>query len=374
MMAAINILFNESITDTITYRYFFVNIIVLLIFLFAVEYNNKIKWCRFDSLIIIAFFYLFFHTVFKNFTFDNIIQILYPFIIYFSVRCIVDKSSNNVFLILLPFVLLSAIEGIIGILQYFEFIKGGTYFKVVGTLSNPTRLAGFLLITLPLFRLYKSMLNNNVIKILMILNLFSIILTGNRAAIIGVIVLILYYCLIYNRIKISTKKIVFIIISLLIIFVILFLYKQNSAMGRLLIWKICILKLYNYFFLGSGVNSFISVYNNAQGEYFSNKEVTEIEIYNANFVAYPYNDILMIMIEFGLPLFFLIIYLFVNIIKNGCKKNIVIICLKLSLIAIFAYSMFSYVFKVPILLEIYMIIYALIVTIENNMQHENENQ
>lgn len=375
MMAGINILFyNEPIIDTITHRYFYINIIVILIFLFAVEYNNKIKCCRADLLIIIAFLYLFFHTVFKNFTVDNIIQILYPFVIYFSVRCILEKSSNNVLLILLPFVLLSFIEGIIGILQYYEIIDGGTFFnfKVVGTFSNPTRLAGFLLITFPLFGLYKSMLNNNVIKILLILNLFSIILTGNRAAIIGCVVLMLYYSLRYNKIKISTKKIVFIIVSLLMLFVILFLYKQNSAMGRLFIWKISILKLYEYFLFGSGINSFISIYNNAQGEYFSNNNVSELESCNANFIAYPYNDILMILIEFGLPLFFLFIYLFVNVVKNKCENNTILICLKLSLIGIFSYSMFSYLFKVPILLEMFIIIYASIVTIENNMQHEDK--
>lgn len=366
LMALVNIIcYNIQVYDIITVRYFYVSIISLLLFFFALKNNDNIKWNKIDFYIGLILGYLFFHTLYKNFTIDNIGQILYPFIIYYSVRLVAGKSLKNVIPILIPYIILSLIESIIGILQYIGFVDGGDYFDVVGTFSNPTRLAGFLLITSPLIAILKCRVNKSFFHLLIILNLLAMILTNNRSAILGLIVSVLYYKTYYKS-NVNMRRILLLILPLFFVVVLFFLHKPNSAIGRLFIWKICFQELYQYFFVGSGFNSFISIYNNAQGEYFSTSNPTAIELYNANFVAYPYNDFLMLIIEFGVPIFFMVICLFLKLIRKNNMNIPTLIYLKLSLVAISVYSMFSYVSKVPVLVELIMIIIALIVTIENN--------
>ena len=93
-----------------------------------------------------------------------------------------------------------------------------------------------------------------------------------------------------------------------------------------------------------------------------NDEHYHYKFMDLNFIMYYFPH----LFEFGVPIFFMVICLFLKLIRKNNMNIPTLIYLKLSLVAISVYSMFSYVSKVPVLVELIMIIIALIVTIENN--------
>ncbi len=88
-------------------------------------------------------------------------------------------------------------------------------------------------------------------------------------------------------------------------------FKQNSADGRLLIWKVSILMAKDAPVFGKGFNYFPKFYDNYQAKYFSEPR-TEKEQYLAGKNYSAFNDYIKIFVEygvFGFILFGLIIFL-----------------------------------------------------------------
>ena len=142
------------------------------------------------------------------------------------------------------------------------------------------------------------------------------------------------------------KKILFVII-LFIALTCLYLYKKDSADGRILIWSICIDMIKEKPFLGWGTNGFISQYMFRQAQYFSEHPDSRF-IQLADVVNVPFNEYLSIAVMFGvLPVAFLFVVIIIAL-NYICKNNIenksllvgIIICLMI-------WSLFSYPFHIP---------------------------
>ena len=142
-------------------------------------------------------------------------------------------------------------ESVVCLLQYFSVLKSGGNFFVSGSHINPNATAMFLAMTFPVI-LYELRKSNKRIKILflsflIILNLIAIYSLESRTGYIGSIVSILGY-LFSSLLEKKDKKIIILCSGLLLIFITclsLFILKsnaakENSAKGRMFIWKVSV--------------------------------------------------------------------------------------------------------------------------------------
>jgi hypothetical protein len=280
-------------------------------------------------------------------------------------------------IIFLPFVSLSIVEVFIGILQHFHIVdSANTYFTITGTLLNPARLAGFVGMALPMLLIPTVEKQHNNVSLkhtllgLSLLCLIVIILTQNRSVVIGLICGIAYYLYRTKKILLTSKRIIMIGVIIISMGVALFFFKIDSANGRLLIWEICIAELHDKFLLGVGANNFVNAYAVAQGNYLHTIAASRDVIWLADFIQYPYNVILSILIEYGIFVLLLIIGIFLQLIKNrNNNPSILEIHIETSLVILLLYSMFSYPNKVPSIALFGIILIASL----NAIQQKNKN-
>lgn len=358
--------------------FFYLNIGIYFIGIIFLILDNTINRICISKLDIIVFLFIVFiglHSIILKRSIFVVFPYINLFVIYLYVRALLSKALNCGItwgqirsFVLIPFLSIYFIECLIGLFQYVGILNSlNSYFVLCGTFDNPTRLAGFLLIQTPfllviLLKYWRIINRNRKIKFifLSLLFIFSlgvlvILLSYNRASIFALLVSCVYILIKNKILKISAYKIVLILL-LLFCFSVIFI-KSNSTYGRLFIWKICFEYLYPTFLFGKGISSFTEIYNRSQGIYFENNRANIGEIQIADFVVYPYNDILLILIEIGV---IGIIFLGI-IVRNILSKQEYIhynkekmIGIQATCFAIGIFAMFSYVVNIlPILLYIF---------------------
>lgn len=136
--------------------------------------------------------------------------------------------------------------------------------------------------------------------------------------------------------------------------------KQNSSLGRLLIYKISINIYKEHWLYGIGFNKFKTTYMYYQANYFLGKNYTKQELLLADNTYYAFNDYFQFIIEngvFGLLLLILVFisvfYLFKNVIKKSSESIIVKICcctlITISIAALFNYFLYRYEVQIIVL-------------------------
>lgn len=249
--------------------------------------------------------------------------ILVDAVLLASYCILLNKGSINLLAISKIIVIISIIESLICILQYFSIVPSlDTLFKVTGSNVNPNVTAMFLAMALPailfvFFYCSKSYRPSPISRSLLSLSLiasitlclFALVLLNCRTAFIGaavstVLILNHQYQLLH-KLKSKFSKPILIIITastlcLTAIALTLIIHsKQASSDGRLFIWKISLQAIANKPFLGSGYGQFEHDYNLAQANYFATKAATQQEIYNASYVHMSYNEFLENLFEGG---------------------------------------------------------------------------
>ena len=359
---AATLLLQHNIYEIISTQYYVISIIIPVALLLMLSMQRMIvtKLSIIDILLYILLIWILFHSIINKVSIDNIFKVVTLGILYIYVKLCYGKSGN-IDIIILPFLIIGGIESILFLFDYIsgvqeDIITGGTF-------GNSARLSGFLLIGTPVcIHGIKSSnkILRNIYGIIFILNNSVIILAFSRAAIIGLLFAYVYLAYKNSVIRISKRMIITFIIVILLLVVSLVFLKYDSAIGRLLIWKISITKLYPYFLLGKGIDSFTSLYNGVQSEYFSDKfGIFDNETNLAGFVAYPYNELLNILIELGLiPCLLIVIMLYILLKSVEYKQETVYI--KSAVIAALIFSMFSYTSKIYPMLLIFIIYFAVL--------------
>ncbi len=142
----------------------------------------------------------------------------------------------------------------------------------------------------------------------------------------------------------------YIVLSFLLItipsFALVYKFKQSSADGRLLIWKVSAKMISDKPIFGHGVDKFNAYYMNYQADYFKNNPDSP-EIMFADNVQYAYNEFVKVGVEkgiFGLTLFLFVFFVTIfNVIKQnkGTKDHYLLISTS-SILTITGFSMFGY--------------------------------
>lgn len=129
-------------------------------------------------------------------------------------------------------------------------------------------------------------------------------------------------------------------VFMVLIFILLFQLKADSARGRLLIWKNTCTAVMEKPLMGYGPGSFQMVYGKAQAAYFAAGNGTMEEKRVAGYAEYAFNEYLQFGVEGGGILLLLILLFEVSVFKQGIAHKQYGFCGALFALAIFAF--FSY--------------------------------
>lgn len=125
----------------------------------------------------------------------------------------------------------------------------------------------------------------------------------------------------------------------------LFLFKKDSASGRLFMWKISA-KAIAEKPLGHGAGSFPAVYGNMQERYFASGDYTDREELVAGSPEYAFNEYLQAGVEWGVPvLIALLVFIGLSLYRATKRRRTGIAGAILALL-VFAFS--SYPFQLPV--------------------------
>ena len=236
------------------------------------------------------------------------------------------------------------VSALYGLLQYGGYIETQSYFPIIGSYDNPAGFAVSIILCYPFLLCSSFEKKRKIIKILICLLLFlAVILSNSRTGILAFcIVTLLYYTNYYKRL--FYRKLTFFSMGILFLtglFIGLIFLKPNSTSGRILIWKISTGLCQNHI-VGNGTGSFKTDYMTEQAKYFSSFHNDEKEKMLAGNTNHPFNEYLLLLIEYGFLGIVLLLLLFIAVFrKNVSFDNPAF----LALVSIAVFACFSYPFK-----------------------------
>ena len=268
------------------------------------------------------------------------------------------------------------VESVYSLLQLYGVLPSlHGIFKVTGSFYNPGPLGGFIALSIPiaLHKILKSQ-DDKIIKyilyISLIINIIALPSTMSRTAWIAAIISTIYVLfgngkLVGVRASLPAPiknhpKISIIIFTFCMLIGAFFLWhiKRDSAVGRLLLWKISALAIADAPILGSG--NFAAAYGAAQEEYFANNDAPISEKLAAGSPDYAFNEYLQIGVEYGLLVLILVLTALIIIIRKSLLNKS--LGLSGALIAIMVFAFASYPLHLPVFVAVaVLIVFGIIV-------------
>lgn len=356
MLCVISI-YTQSIYTFIGPQYFIFTIFVFLSLGLKVWYSCSLHTNTFDLIVLILTSYVVIHSMLCDVGVDQILKQIGLLAQYSLVRILCSRQSNMIYM-LLPIALIGCIEAVIAI---FQFILDKN--PVDATLSNSARLGGYLSIIMPVLFIWIKSKNKytsySVLAVFLIMGI-AVLMTGNRAALLGIVVGGFYYFQKQYSFTINKRLVIF---FMLLFITLLILLKPTSVIGRIFIWKIILMNFSKTFLLGIGVGNFIDIYNHTQSSYFrSNSDNFIFEREVADFIAYPYNELFSALISVGLLPTIILLILMKRLTVRDSTEQADLLALRSSIITLIVYSMFSYPSEVLSIMIIVIIIIGVLVS------------
>lgn len=282
--------------------------------------------CINDALVVLLFLIIFINILRGSFYSKPLISIVLPimaFALYWDLRVlfsVIGKDAEKLLVIII--VIISVEEALFGLLQGLGvFHSNHILFPITGHFHNPGPYGCFIAVTGASSLVYvvlniQSWRDSGIReKILISLSLISAFLTMtvlpiimSRAAILG------FFCGtgLFLAVRYDLWQSVLIRSVLIIVIascaIVLYNVKQDSADGRLLIYKVALNALVESKGLGCGLGAFEAHYGKAQYEYFVSGGGDDNEIRLASCPKHAFNDYLQVGVEIGiLPMIILII-------------------------------------------------------------------
>lgn len=270
--------------------------------------------------------------------------------------------------------LIGIFEILYAIVQLFGILPNNyPYSSFSGSLNNPAIFGMLLSFCLPIsiyFILRAEIKEKRVWQIVSIIYVIFIVLSDSRtafiAAVFGSVSLILMLNWSYLKTIINKKYVIYIgIPGIVIMVVFLYLYKQDSADGRLLIWSICLEMIKLKPISGWGIDGFNTHYMNFQANYFRLNPDSPFLLL-ADETKNPFNEFIHIAIVCGIPCSMLFVGGIVSIMwyiyRNKQLKHRAVL---FSFILVFIiWCMFSYPLTVPFIWLILLFIIISVIPIK----------
>ena len=243
----------------------------------------------------------------------------------------------------LVIIIVCLIQAIYGILQFSDVFPT-EYGKITGSYRNPAGLGITLAVSFPLiFFFLKSNKYLSVTAIIIIM--IAVIISGSRAGLISILTTAIIY--LYANIpgKTIRKKVMLsvLLIIALVVFIILFFLKQDSAIGRILIWQVTGSVIKDNLFFGGGNYAFSTHYMLAQSDYFIQNSNSRFSLLADN-VPHPFNEYLFVIVKYGIVGFFILVSAIAFIFRSAKLSSPYVLCL----ISLGVFSLFSYPLQYPV--------------------------
>lgn len=237
-----------------------------------------------------------------------------------------------------------------GLFQLFYVLPSHhTYFRITGSFENPAGISAVLALLLPIgteWLLKGRPLTKIFLMGMILMYWITIILSGARTAILASFLTTLFLLSSCTTMWIWLKKhknimFLFIIISLTI-GILACHWKENSATGRLYIWRITCSLIAEHPLFGLGASGFKSHYMLTQADYFVHHPDSNYA-YLADNISHPFNEFLLIFVNYGLVGFIVFAGLLIVIVFSAKQKKQWYTPIVLSVIVSFVIlCMFSY--------------------------------
>ncbi len=337
---------------------------VLIIKIIVIQHNYKLNVSRLD----VSLFVLIVYVVINRFLIQSdyvfsirFIELIELIALYIILKCL---KKEFWYYLLIAVMISGSLQAVYGNLQLLGvFSSNHSKFNITGSFFNPGPYAGFLAligilstgayfyrneIVVSLFNSKKLRLLNTL-KYIAIISLGSIVLvlpaTQSRASwlalITGFLLIVGYKYDIFNVLKkhkFTTYTLGILLLGISGYF--LYVFKQDSANGRLLIWKVSKGMILENPIFGVGFDRFQTFYMELQANYFE-KNILESEALLASNNKYAFNELIQLIAEQGIVglLLLLVVVFFVYKVKH--TDYVSLIC-KMALVGLFVFGMFSY--------------------------------
>lgn len=335
LLLATTFIYSESFINTSTlpqmYWYIFVNLLGTGVLLGS----KKIIQIKLDALslsLLIFVFYLLIRLLFSSQE-----RSLYAGVtICFLLSYVLFKNFSRKEIVFFDF-LVAYICFIISLSIILEEIIGISFIK---SFSNPAGQAVCMSIGFPFFLYYATEYPKWKYYYygIALCTCIAMLLLGNRTGILAILIIILIYS--YNNKILKIRFNIYFMLGILLflsILTVFFFIKYDSAIGRILVWRITWNMFLDYPVWGMGYDNFIAKYMLYQAEFFKTTSSSTYELLADN-VLFSFNEYLSLLCEFGIVgacLFALLIWhLFFKIQEYSVYIY--------SLIAIAIFACFSY--------------------------------
>ncbi|PTN08547.1 O-antigen ligase [Mangrovibacterium marinum] len=246
-------------------------------------------------------------------------------------------------------------ESVLAMLQAMHLLNSShVFFNMTGTFSNPGQLGGFVAIQLflvgHLIEKYWSR-TSRLFKVLLLsfalLLVSTLLLSQSRAAWLAAIgggIYVLFSYMKKSHIKLKPQQLRAIrtlgLSSIVLLIVLLYHYKKDSADGRLLIWRVTLDMIADHPVFGSGPGTFSANYFTYQSNYFATNPDSRFLLLAGN-PSYAFNEFLLAAAELGAVGlgFLLLIIISVFNAKREVKEDVF---LKGAFLAFCIFAFFSY--------------------------------
>lgn len=291
-------------------------------------------------ILIVLYFYCFIRSFSDNMpTIDFSFYLSIP-LLYILFKSFKDENilADSVFLII------ALIQAVYGLLQYFALFPSHDTFRMLGSYANPAGLAATLTAVFPLSFIFIGKYKRPTYIFIGIVSIVTI-LSGSRAgmlSLLGVSVLFFFNNL-SERLKLFKRQILCGVITLVISTCIyLFFVKENSAIGRTLIWQVTSDLIQEDLLFGGGYYAFYKGYMLHQAEYFAQNHNHIYRLLAGN-VVHPFNEYLLMTSRYGIFVLLLLVLSCTFLIRKTKLTNPYMLCL----ISISIFSLFSYPLQYP---------------------------
>ena len=374
----------------------------LVLILLSLLIKRNIKFTIIDLLTILFLCWIFINNIFiQKTTYITTDLLVYTIaiwtIIYVLIRSTINKKLTVISLAIV-LILSSSYQSFIGLKQLYGYKSSlHNIFQITGTFFNPGPYAGYVALSIPILIalvLYFEKLNISKTRYKWMFKLFKIIVwcllfinliilppTQSRAAWIATFMGVTYIFVVkYNLLsklksQIFQKRVLILLSVLLVTLAIsgysLFKYKEASANGRTLIWKVTSQLIAQKPVSGYGMGAFDALYMNQQANHFQLNDTNIKEQMVAGTPEAPFNEFFNIWLSYGLIAVLIIIFV-IFIILFRTKTNpenktaidkaeyYILTGLKGTLVTFITFSLFSYpLMLAPFTLIIIMIIATL---------------
>lgn len=358
---------SQTFSSNFYFRYLFFTLTIMVFLIVLCGLLLLYKWGNAitipisvsNFLIVIYLFYYLINYYYKgSIYFDGFLPHVAGLMLIIILRQLKFLGLKLERVLLICFLIALLIQAGYGILQYAGLLKT-THLKflITGTFYNQGIYGIWLSIAFPFALIGINHLQSKVLKYLCVvissITLVAIYLSFSRTAWIAVLLSVLYlYRMPLKNYFLNRQKIIrYSIIFLLTVFSlsaswIIFSMKQDSAVGRLFIWKIGTRMISSNPISGIGPGGFERNYGSYLSIFFQQGKYSKTEMLLSERVDYAFNDYLQIFIEEGIIGGCIFITILISVFYWKSKKTIVEGA-RASLVALGIGCFFSYPLEDP---------------------------